>query len=39
LLQTMFYSLPALGNVGGVLFLFFFIFAIMAMNLFGQVGV
>lgn len=34
--QTLLVSLPALGNVGSVLFLFFFIFAIMGMNLFGR---
>lgn len=34
--QTLLVSLPALGNVGSVLFLFFFIFAIMGMNLFGM---
>eukprot|EP00803_Ostreobium_quekettii_P004182 evm.model.scf_87.7 EVM.evm.TU.scf_87.7 scf_87:110745-119200(-) len=37
LFQTLVYSLPALVNVGSVLFLFFFIFAIMGMNLFGMV--
>ena len=37
LFQTLLYSLPALGNVGSVLFLFFFIFAVMGMNLFGKV--
>lgn len=36
LLQTLMFSLPALGNVGSVLFLFFFIYAIIGMNLFGQ---
>mmetsp|Transcript_58370 Transcript_58370/g.186060 ORF Transcript_58370/g.186060 Transcript_58370/m.186060 type:complete len:1610 (+) Transcript_58370:485-5314(+) len=35
LFQTLIFSLPALVNVGSVLFLFFFIFAIMGMNLFG----
>ena len=34
LFQTLVYSLPALGNVGSVLFLFFFIFAVLGMNLF-----
>ena len=37
LLQTLLFSLPALVNVGSVLVLFFFIFAIMGMNLFGKV--
>ena len=37
LLQTLLFSLPALLNVGSVLFLFFFIFAVMGMNLFGSV--
>jgi hypothetical protein len=35
--QTLIYSLPALGNVGTLMVLFFFIYGIMAMNLFGQV--
>mmetsp|Transcript_3119 Transcript_3119/g.7221 ORF Transcript_3119/g.7221 Transcript_3119/m.7221 type:complete len:1718 (+) Transcript_3119:685-5838(+) len=39
LFQTLLYSLPALGNVGSVLFLFFFIFAVMGMNLFGKIKV
>lgn len=37
LFQTLVYSLSALANVGGVLFLFFFIFAIMGMTLFGTI--
>ena len=37
LLQTLVFSLPALFNVGSVLFLFFFIFAVMGMNLFGTI--
>ena len=37
LFETLYYSLPALGNVGSVLFLFFFIYAVMGMSLFGQV--
>jgi hypothetical protein len=37
LFQTLLYSLPALSNVGSVLFLFFFIFAVMGMNLFGKI--
>jgi len=37
LFQTLVYSLPALVNVGSVLFLFFFIFAVMGMNLFGLI--
>lgn len=36
LLQTLVFSLPALVNVGSVLFLFMFIFAIMGMSLFGN---
>ena len=39
LFQTLVYSLPALANVGSVLFLFFFIFAVLGMNLFGKVRV
>ena len=39
LFQTLLYSLPALTNVGAVLFLFFFIFAVLGMNLFGKVRV
>ena len=39
LFQTLLYSLPALANVGSVLFLFFFIFAVLGMNLFGKVRV
>ena len=37
LFETLYYSLPALGNVGSVLFLFFFIYAVMGMSLFGKV--
>jgi hypothetical protein len=37
LMQTLVFSLPALFNVGSVLFLFFFIYAVMGMNLFGFV--
>ncbi|KAF6257951.1 Ion transport protein-domain-containing protein [Scenedesmus sp. NREL 46B-D3] len=37
LLQTLVFSLPALGNIGGVLLLFFFIYAVVGMNLFGGV--
>jgi hypothetical protein len=37
LLHTLMMSLPALANVGSVLFLFFFIFSVMGMNLFGKV--
>ena len=37
LLQTLVFSLPALFNVASVLFLFFFIYAVMGMNLFGMV--
>ena len=36
LFQTLIFSLPALINVGSVLLLFFFIYSIMGMNLFGQ---
>jgi Ion transport protein len=36
LLQTLVFSLPALVNVGSVLFLFMFIFAIVGMSLFGN---
>ena len=39
LFQTLLYSLPALTNVGAVLFLFFFIFAVLGMNLFGKVRI
>jgi len=37
LFQTLLYSMPALVNVGSVLALFFFIFAVMGMNLFGKI--
>ena len=37
LLQTLVFSLPALGNVGSVLFLFFFVYAIVGMNVFGSI--
>jgi hypothetical protein len=37
LMQTLVFSLPALFNVGSVLFLFFFIYAVMGMNMFGFV--
>lgn len=37
LFQTLVFSLPALFNVGSVLILFFFIFSIMGMNLFGSI--
>ena len=37
LFETLYYSLPALGNVGSVLCLFFFIYAVMGMSLFGKV--
>lgn len=36
LIQTLLFSLPALWNVGSVLFMFFFIFAVMGMQLFGM---
>lgn len=37
LMQTLVFSIPALGNVGSVLFLFLFIFGVVGMNLFGNV--
>lgn len=37
LLKTLFFSLPSLVNVGSLLFLAFFVFAIVGMNLFGDV--
>jgi hypothetical protein len=37
LLRTLVFSLPALGNIGGVLLLFFFMYAVVGMNLFGAV--
>ena len=37
LFQTLVFSLPALGNVGSVLFLFLFIFAVVGTNVFGHV--
>ena len=37
LLTTLFFSLPALGNVGLLLLLTVFIFAVLGMNLFGKV--
>ena len=37
LFHTLLFSLPALVNVGSVLLLFFFIYSIMGMNLFGSV--
>ncbi len=37
LLQTLLFSLPALANVGSVLFLFFFVYAVIGMNLFGMI--
>lgn len=37
LFQTLVYSISALANVGSVLFLFFFIFAVMGMTLFGTI--
>ncbi|KXZ52368.1 hypothetical protein GPECTOR_9g412 [Gonium pectorale] len=37
LLVTLLYSLPALGNVGGVMLLFFFCFSVIGMNLFGGI--
>ncbi|KAG2495837.1 hypothetical protein HYH03_006076 [Edaphochlamys debaryana] len=37
LLRTLFYSLPALANVGGVMLLFFFIFAVIGVSLFADI--
>jgi len=37
LLVTLFFSLPALGNVGMLLFICIFIFGVLGMNLFGKV--
>jgi len=37
MLMTLLWSLPALGNVGAVLFMFMFIYAIIGMNLFGNI--
>eukprot|EP00198_Chlamydomonas_reinhardtii_P012138 XP_001701475.1 voltage-gated Ca2+ channel, alpha subunit [Chlamydomonas reinhardtii] len=37
LLLTLVQSLPALGNVGGVMVLFFFVYAVIGMNLFGGI--
>lgn len=37
LLQTLLLSLPALANVGSVLFLFLFVFGVVGMSLFGGV--
>lgn len=37
LMQTLVFSIPALANVGSVLFLFLFVFAVVGMNLFGSV--
>ena len=37
LFRTLYFSMPALGNVGSVLALFFFIYAVMGMSLFGTV--
>jgi len=36
LLETLVSSLPALGNIAAVLCLFFFIYAVIGMNLFGM---
>ena len=37
LLRTLMCSLPALGNVGSVLFLFMFVYGVVGMTLFGSV--
>jgi hypothetical protein len=37
LMKTLVFSIPALANVGSVLFLFLFVFAVVGMNLFGSV--
>ncbi|KAG2498044.1 hypothetical protein HYH03_003805 [Edaphochlamys debaryana] len=37
LLRTLLYSLPALANVGGVMLLFFFIFAVIGVSLFAGI--
>lgn len=39
LFQTFFLSLPGLANLMGVLMLFYFVFAIVGMNLFGTIKV
>jgi hypothetical protein len=36
-MQTLLYSVPALANVGVVLLLIFFVFAVMGMSLFGSI--
>ena len=37
LLDTLVYILPSLGNIGGLIFLMFFIFAALGINLFSNV--
>lgn len=37
MLQTLMWSLPALGNVATVLLMFMFVYAIIGMNLFGNI--
>ena len=37
LFKTLLISLPTMLNVGGLMFIFFFIFAVLGMNLFGKV--
>ncbi|KAJ9521132.1 hypothetical protein QJQ45_022836, partial [Haematococcus lacustris] len=37
LMQTLLWSLPALGNVGAMLLMFMFMYSVMAMNLFGLI--
>eukprot|EP00759_Apiculatamorpha_spiralis_P048850 PhF_6_TR44136/c0_g1_i1/m.67462 len=38
LLETLWYSLPSLGNIGAFLFLLFFMYAILGMQLFGLIS-
>jgi hypothetical protein len=38
LFQTLLITLPGLGNTGVLLFLFFFIYSLMGMQLFGKVA-
>ena len=37
LVRTLYYSLPAIINVGSVMLLFFFVWAVLGMNLFGDI--
>ena len=36
-MQTLWFALPSLGNIGSLLILFLFIFSVLGMNLFGTV--